>query len=73
MGITAVVTFAIGIPAGIYAALHRNTAADRLTMTAAVMGFSIPNFFLGVLLILATIAFLASRRRHAEALEPTEL
>ena len=47
MGITAVVTFAIGIPAGIYAALHRNTAADRLTMTAAVMGFSIPNFFLG--------------------------
>ena len=52
MGITAVVTFVIGIPAGIYAALHRNTAIDRLTMTAAVMGFSIPNFFLGVLLIL---------------------
>ena len=52
MGITAVVTFAIGIPAGIYAALHRNSTADRLTMGAAVMGFSIPNFFLGVLLIL---------------------
>jgi cobaltochelatase CobN len=28
---------------------------------------------LGVLLILATIAFLASRRRHAHALEPAEL
>jgi len=28
---------------------------------------------LGVLLILATIAFLASRRRHAHALEPEEL
>ena len=52
MGITAAVTFIIGIPTGIYAALHRNTAVDRLTMTAAVMGFSIPNFFLGVLLIL---------------------
>jgi len=52
MGVTAVVTFAIGIPAGIYAALHRNTLIDRLTMTVAVMGFSIPNFFLGVLLIL---------------------
>ncbi len=52
MGITAVVTFVIGIPAGIYAALHRNTFIDRLTMTGAVMGFSIPNFFLGVLLIL---------------------
>ncbi len=52
MGVTAVVTFVIGIPAGIYAALHRNTWIDRLTMTGAVMGFSIPNFFLGVLLIL---------------------
>jgi peptide/nickel transport system permease protein len=52
MGVTAVVTFAIGIPAGIYAALHRNTSVDRITMTFAVMGFSIPNFFLGVLLIL---------------------
>lgn len=52
MGVTAVVTFAIGIPAGIYAALHRNSVIDRLTMTIAVMGFSIPNFFLGVLLIL---------------------
>ncbi len=52
MGVTAVVTFAIGIPAGIYAALHRNSVIDRLTMTVAVMGFSIPNFFLGVLLIL---------------------
>lgn len=52
MGVTAVVTFAIGIPAGIYAALHRNSVIDRLTMAVAVMGFSIPNFFLGVLLIL---------------------
>ena len=52
MWITAVVTFLIGIPAGIYAALHHNTAIDRFTMTLAVGGLSIPNFFLGVLLIL---------------------
>jgi len=52
MWITAVVTFLIGIPAGIYAALHHNTAIDRATMTLAVGGLSIPNFFLGVLLIL---------------------
>ena len=52
MWITAIVTFLIGIPAGIYSALHHNTAMDRSTMTLAVMGLSIPNFFLGVLLIL---------------------
>jgi peptide/nickel transport system permease protein len=52
MWITAIVTFLIGIPAGIYSALHHNTAMDRFTMTLAVMGLSIPNFFLGVLLIL---------------------
>jgi peptide/nickel transport system permease protein len=49
---TAVVTFVIGIPAGVYSALHRNTFIDRFTMTVSVMGFSAPNFFLGILLIL---------------------
>jgi peptide/nickel transport system permease protein len=52
MGVTAIFTFAIGIPAGIYAALNRNTFIDRATMSIAVMGFSIPNFFLGILMIL---------------------
>lgn len=52
MGITAIITFAIGIPAGVYAALHRNSFIDRATMSIAVMGFSIPNFFLGILMIL---------------------
>ena len=47
MGITAFFTFLIGIPAGIYSALHHNTAIDRSTMTLSVMGLSIPNFFLG--------------------------
>jgi peptide/nickel transport system permease protein len=52
MGITAIVTFLIGIPAGIYSALHHNTKTDRATMTLSVMGLSVPNFFLGVLLML---------------------
>lgn len=52
MWVTAVITLLIGIPAGIYSALHHNTKRDRITMTFAVMGLSIPNFFLGVLLIL---------------------
>jgi peptide/nickel transport system permease protein len=43
---------AIGIPAGIYAALHRNTLADRVTMAVSVAGFTVPSFVLGLLLVL---------------------
>jgi peptide/nickel transport system permease protein len=42
----------LGIPLGIVSALHRNRAIDRFVMSFAVFGFSIPNFFLGILLIL---------------------
>jgi peptide/nickel transport system permease protein len=42
----------IGIPAGIYAALHRNSWADRLTMTASVAGFTMPSFVLALVLVL---------------------
>ncbi len=42
----------LGVPLGILAALNRNTALDRFTMGFAVFGYSIPNFFLGIVLIL---------------------
>ena len=42
----------IGIPAGIYAALHRNSLADRLTMMVSVAGFTVPSFVLALLLVL---------------------
>jgi peptide/nickel transport system permease protein len=42
----------VGIPAGIYAALHRDTWIDRATMAFSVAGYSIPNFVLGLLLVL---------------------
>ena len=42
----------LGIPAGIYAALHRNSLADRIVMIIAVAGFTIPSFVLGLLLVL---------------------
>ncbi|MFM9974076.1 MAG: ABC transporter permease [Beijerinckiaceae bacterium] len=42
----------IGIPLGIFAALKHNSALDRIVMSIAVLGFSIPTFFLGILLIL---------------------
>ena len=42
----------IGIPAGIYAALHRDSLADRAVMVLAVAGFTVPSFVLGLLLVL---------------------
>ena len=53
LGLTALaISLLIGIPLGIVAALNRNKAIDRFVMTFAVLGFSIPNFFLGILMIL---------------------
>jgi peptide/nickel transport system permease protein len=53
MGLAALlIAIAIGVPLGIVAALNRNKLIDRFVMTFAVLGFSIPNFFLGILLIL---------------------
>jgi peptide/nickel transport system permease protein len=42
----------IGIPAGIAAALRRGKSLDRTVMALAVFGFALPNFFMGILLIL---------------------
>ncbi|MBX9903186.1 MAG: ABC transporter permease [Burkholderiales bacterium] len=53
LGFTALlISLAVGVPLGIIAALNRNKIVDRFVMTFAVFGFSIPNFFLGILLIL---------------------
>jgi peptide/nickel transport system permease protein len=52
MGLTTIVTLLIGIPAGVYAALHRNSTLDRLTMTLTVASFSLPNFVTGIFLII---------------------
>jgi peptide/nickel transport system permease protein len=42
----------LGIPAGVQAALHRNSWIDRLVMFLAVAGFTVPSFVLGLLLVL---------------------
>lgn len=42
----------IGIPAGVFAALRRNSLVDRGLMSIAFFGQSAPNFFVGILLIL---------------------
>jgi len=42
----------LGIPAGVQAALHRGSWTDRLVMAAAVAGFTVPSFVLGLVLVL---------------------
>ena len=42
----------VGVTAGIISAVRRNTIYDYLTLTAAVIGYCTPNFWLALLLIL---------------------
>jgi len=42
----------VGIPAGVFAALRRGSWIDRLVMAAAVAGFTVPSFVLGLMLVL---------------------
>ncbi len=48
-----VVALAIALPLGIVAAVGRNTAVDYGAMLFALLGVSVPNFWLGILLVLA--------------------
>lgn len=42
----------LGIPAGVQAALRCGSLTDRLVMAAAVAGFTVPSFVLGLVLVL---------------------
>lgn len=46
------VAVAVGIPAGVVAAVRKGTAADAAANLVALTGISIPNFWLGIMLIL---------------------
>lgn len=46
------ISFLIGIPAGVYAASKHNTLADNITMITAISGVSLPSFLVAPLLIL---------------------
>ncbi len=53
LGATAVaIALLLGLPAGILAALNRNSLWDRLLMAGAFFGQSAPSFFVGIVLIL---------------------
>ena len=46
------VALAVAVPLGVAAALHRGKLLDALVSVFALLGLSIPGFFLGILLIL---------------------
>jgi peptide/nickel transport system permease protein len=45
------VALAIGLPSGVVAAVRRGTWLDGLVTSTSLMGVSVPNFFLGIMLI----------------------
>jgi peptide/nickel transport system permease protein len=51
-GIALVLALMIGILAGIVAAVNHNRWPDQVVMTAALIGLSVPDFWLGIMLIL---------------------
>jgi peptide/nickel transport system permease protein len=47
-----VLTLVLGLLAGIFAALRQNSWVDQLAMVFAMFGISVPNFWLGLLMII---------------------
>ncbi len=50
--LAAIISWIIAIPLGILAAVKRNSMADRFVRVFALLGVSVPNFALSILLIL---------------------
>jgi peptide/nickel transport system permease protein len=50
--VATIVSLAIGFPVGIWAGLKRETVGARTVMAVTVLGFSIPTFWIGILLII---------------------
>ena len=50
-GVALLLTVLIGVPAGVLAALRPNSWVDQLVLTLALIGVSVPNFWLSLMLI----------------------
>jgi peptide/nickel transport system permease protein len=48
----AVIGLFVGIPVGVYTALHRDSWISRAMLTTSLVGVSLPNFLIGIFLIL---------------------
>ena len=49
--VASILSLAAGIPMGVYAALHRDSALSRLFQALSLIGISLPTFLTGILLI----------------------
>ena len=76
---TAAMVFAvlIGVPLGVYAGLKPESFGARSVMTGSVLGFSLPNFWVGLMLIMVFAVFLhwmpAGGRGPVENFGPIQL
>lgn len=57
-GLAFLLSITVGIPIGIFAALHRGKPLDHFLMSLSFIGYSLPNFVLGITLILIFSFFL---------------
>ena len=55
---TMIMALALAIPLGVWAARHRDKWQDTTSSTTALLGLSIPDFFIGIMLILLFAAYL---------------
>ncbi|MGD8998735.1 MAG: ABC transporter permease [Anaerolineae bacterium] len=53
-----IIAVVIAVPAGVISALRQNRLSDHLSRIVAMTGVSVPNFFLGIMLILLIGVFL---------------
>lgn len=71
------VSMVVGIPLGIHAGLHPESVVSRGIMTGSVLGFSLPNFWVGLMLIMLFAVMLgwvpAGGRGPVQAFGPIEL
>jgi peptide/nickel transport system permease protein len=56
--LSTVIALLIAIPTGITSALRQNKLADHISRLVAMLGISVPNFFLGIMMILIVGVFL---------------
>jgi peptide/nickel transport system permease protein len=57
MGVGLTISYSIGIPLGVYAALRQDTLRDRGVMVFTLVGYAMPSFWLGILLMMALAVY----------------
>ncbi len=71
------VSMVIGVPLGVYAGLKPRSVSARSIMTGSVLGFSLPNFWVGLMLIMLFAVILgwlpAGGRGPVQSFGPIEL